>query len=789
MKYSKLAIGVATAMGLFATHSIAEEAQEVETIVVTGQKIDRTLKETPNSVVVVTTKDLEQQNAQNISDVFAGMANVAGDINQGFNIRGIDAFNVSGAGNSYLATMYVDGSPLPYRAVRSGSIPVWDLAQVEVFRGPQSTLQGRNALAGAVHIRTQDPTYEWGGKAKLTLGNNGQREYAFAGGGALIDDLLAFRVAIEDKSLDGDIYNSTRREDSNYEDIESAKVKVLFEPTEDVSAILSVSKSDSEQGPYWATYLSGGSVFDRETWYNSDIWTKTNTDVTSLEINWDISDELSLVSVLTENETDYSYNWDGDLTAQQLTDDSVYQRIDETTSQEFRLVYDGDDLEAVVGIYLSDLDVSDAGSGQRHISFNSTIGADFPTVVTGFLMNNGFDAASAAGLAGQVSAFYPDIDPIVLGTNTALAQEVKSRAFFADVKYSLNSSFDILAGLRFEKEEQANESRTLYTIENSLPNPTAFPAQIGQLITGINSFLHGFAADASDTRPRSSADFDAFLPKLGVSYHVNENITTSLIYQKGFRSGGVGYNTARAELFTYDAEYTDNIELSYRSVWLGGDLMFNANAFFTQWQDQQVQAQLSTRQYDVTTLNAGESEVYGLETEVFYYPSSNMKLTAGLGYAKSEFTSFLYPNPRYNPNDPTSTQPQHIDLTGRSFSDAPTWTANVAMNYDFDSGAFFNINANYQDDSVAVLNPCQTLRGLACTAGVDPKNDARTLVNAQLGYDFGSFKIRLDVKNLLNEDYINVYFNDAAETQNGADFSQHQIGRTRQFSLTLQAEF
>ena len=100
MKYSKLAIGVATAMGLFATHSIAEEAQEVETIVVTGQKIDRTLKETPNSVVVVTTKDLEQQNAQNISDVFAGMANVAGDINQGFNIRGIDAFNVSGAGNS-----------------------------------------------------------------------------------------------------------------------------------------------------------------------------------------------------------------------------------------------------------------------------------------------------------------------------------------------------------------------------------------------------------------------------------------------------------------------------------------------------------------------------------------------------------------------------------------------------------------------------------------------------------------------------------------------------------------
>ena len=760
MKYSKLAIGVASALGLFTANVVAEETQEVETIVITGQKIDRTLKETPNSVAVVTSEDLEKQNAQNISDVFAGMANVAGDINQGFNIRGIDVFNVSGGGNSYLATMYVDGSPLPYRTVRSGAIPVWDLAQVEVFRGPQSTLQGRNALAGAVHIRTQDPTYEWGGKAKVTLGNQGQREYAFAGGGALVDDLLAFRVAIEDKDLDGDIYNYTRRENSDYEDISSARVKVLFEPIEDVSAILSFSKSDVEQGAYWALAETGKSVFSRETWFNSEIWTKTDTDITTLEVNWDITDELSLVTVLTSNESNYSYNWDGDLTPRQLTEDSKYTKIDETTSQELRLTYDGEDLEAVVGIYLSDLDVRDDASGQRHISFQDTLGFDFNTAVTGFLMQNGFDAATAAGLAGQVATLYPNIDPIVLGVDTNLKQKVTSEAIFADFKYSLNDSFDLLAGIRYEKEEQQNQSNTLYTIENALPNPASFDPQTGQLIGGINAFLLGFADSASGVEPLSAADFDAFLPKLGMSYHVNSNITTSFIYQKGFRSGGVGTNVADGYLYTYDAEYTDNFELSYRSVWLDGDLMFNANTFFTKWDDQQVQNQLSARQYDIVTQNAGTSEIYGFETEVFYYPTNNMSITAGIGYANSEFTHYEYTNPVTS---------ELVILTGRSFSDAPTWTANIAVDYEFESGVFASINANYQDSSDAYLDPCRSIGDRTrlaqngtpdpvCDLGVDPTNDARTLVNAQIGYDFGLFEVLLNVRNLLDEEYISVYF-------------------------------
>ena len=793
MKFNKLAFNISLALGAVSTSVLAEEAvyedamyEEIETVVITGQKIDRTIKETPSSVAVITAEEMDKQNAQNITDVFSGMANVAGDIMQGFSIRGVDAFNVSGGGNSYLATMYLDGAPLPFRVIRSGAIPVWDLAQVEVFRGPQSTLQGRNALAGAVHIRTQDPTYEWGGKAKATFGSDGQQEFAVAGGGGLIEDMLAVRVSIEDKTYDGTIDNITRKTTSDYEDTTSARAKFLFQPSDDFTAILTLSNTESELGVQWATYDFGESVYQRQTIFNSPVWTKTDTDIGTLEMSYAINDEMSLDAVITTSDSEYSYNWDGDMTPEQVTADQKYVRNDKSNSQELRLTYDGDALEAVVGLYFSDLEVDDKSEGERHLNLASAVGADFNTLLVGFLMQNDLDQATAITVAGQVAPLYPNIDPIVLGLNTSLAQEVKTKALFADVKYSVNDTFDILAGLRFENEEQTNAANADYQILNVKPDPTQVPAQIAPIISGVNAYLDSFAQSASGVEPPATDDFDAFLPKLGVSYHVNPNITTSFIYQKGYRSGGVGTNVAENRVYTYDEESTDNYELSYRSVWLEGDLMVNANLFYTEWEDQQVQTQLSPRQYDVETRNAGKSEIKGFELEGFYYPTESLSITAGLGYADSEFTDYKYPNPK---QDPDVDGDEFVELTGRSFADAPTWTANVAVNYEFESGLYLNVNANYNDEAKAYLDPTKSLSKEELAINADPENDSRTLVNAQLGYDFGDYQVRLNVSNLLDEEYINAYFSEPLNSDSSDAYGQHQIGRARQVSLSVLAEF
>lgn len=281
------------------------------------------------------------------------------------------------------------------------------------------------------------------------------------------------------------------------------------------------------------------------------------------------------------------------------------------------------------------------------------------------------------------------------------------------------------------------------------------------------------AAAASGVEPLADADFDAWLPKIGVSYHATEDVTASLIYQKGYRSGGVGTNIARQEVYTYDAEYTDNYELSVRSVWQNGKLMWNTNIFYMDWTDQQVTLSLSDASFDTVTENAGESTVKGFETEVFYYPSSQLTLTGGLGLAKTEFDEY----------------PSKPHLVGRSFEDSPEWTANIAASYDFGNGFSAGINANYRDDSHAYIDPEASLEPQKLAIDSDPKNDSHVLVNANASYQWDNYTVRIDASNLLDEEYINQYFSEADNLGEADSYGQHQIGRARQISVSLLAEF
>lgn len=123
------------------------------------------------------------------------------------------------------------------------------------------------------------------------------------------------------------------------------------------------------------------------------------------------------------------------------------------------------------------------------------------------------------------------------------------------------------------------------------------------------------------------------------------------------------------------------------------------------------------------------------------------------------------------------------DLSGRSFADSPEWTGNIALEYEFDSGLFANLNANDQNSSIAYLDNERS----SGRTDFDPKNDGRLLINAQVGYDFGSYLVRFDVRNLLDEQYINRYLLDIENPS--SSYGQHQLGRSRQISLSLQAHF
>ena len=746
--------------------------QELETITVTGQKIDRSLQETANSVSVTTAKALAQLDISSPSDLFQHIPNVHGGTNQGFTIRGIDSFNVSGGGNSYLTSVYFDGAPLPYRMVRTGKMSLWDVSQVEVFRGPQSTIQGRNALAGAIIIRSQDPTYEWNGKTRLTIGEEGQQELGLAGGGALIEDELAFRLSAEKKQFDGYTYNITRQENSDAEESENYRAKLLWEPNniENLTAIFTYTHDETEIGAKWS--FTDNAKGPRTVSFDEPIFETTDTDIYTLELGYEINDTWFIDSITTYNEAGYTYKWDGDVTPapiSTLTDD----RLDTTFSQELRFTFDYDNLKGVVGFYYSDLDVVDNSAGGRSITLTQL---GVPTLLTAPAEYGGLGLPQA--MANQVLAIYAPANPVRLGTEVNYSSAVSSAALFADTTYSLNGNIDIIVGFRYDQESQENEDASIYTVDNAdmLPKPEDYAEvnpMLPQLISGLNANLYAQAQSASGQQPLIDEDFSAFLPKLGLSYHFNSEMTTSLIYQKGYRSGGVSSNTATARVYSYDPEYTDNYELSFRSAWLDNSLVINANLFYLDWQKQQINVQLSGNQYDVETRNAGTSTVKGFETEVFWYPTNNWSVTGGIGYAKTEFTDFEFTN-----------QGTDVILTGRPFPDAPEWTANIASSYSFDNGLYINANANYADSSVPFTNPYAIIPNF--DPSNEPKNDARVLVNAQVGYEWHHYKLWLQANNLLDEEYIENFISvPGARVASG----QAEIGAPRHFSLSFQASF
>ena len=221
-----------------------------ERIVVTGQLQERSLDDTVESVAVKTGAEIERGTSRSVYDLAAEIPNFGQSFgDKGFSIRGIDQRGF-GAGNGLLVSVRVDGATLPTNESSFfGPYSAWDLGQIEVFRGPQSTQQGRNSLAGAIIIRSADPTYERSLKGRLTYGSLG----TFGGSAAinmpLVEDKVAFRLSIDRSETDGWVDNPTLGSD-DYDAREALTLrgKLRFDPSDRFRGLLSFTYVDSSGG-------------------------------------------------------------------------------------------------------------------------------------------------------------------------------------------------------------------------------------------------------------------------------------------------------------------------------------------------------------------------------------------------------------------------------------------------------------------------------------------------------------------------------------------------------------
>ena len=646
------------------------------TLVVEGELQSRDIQDTTTSVTVITGEELDQSDDKDLYTVIERTPNVtAGFGEKGFGIRGIDQRGPGAAGTGLLINTTVDGASLPNnQATFFGPFSTWDLQQIEVLRGPQSTQQGRNALGGAIVIRSADPVFGNENKLRAEYGERNTRGGAFAVNRELVEGKLALRFSGERLETDGWVDNPTLGTDSfDARSQETYRAKLRFDPSDDLSFILSHSYTDSSGGEDFveADRFPG----ERVNLSNVPSEESLKTNITGLRAEWQINDVVTLDSETTYYTNDYSRLEDID---QSPADSGLLSRTGdaESVEQEFRLSFDAGAWTGVVGLFYTDID--DRFADDTRIDANSLDPGLVP----------------APGLVTITQA----------GTNRTRTENF---AVFGEAEYAVTPRLGLIFGGRYDYEEQDFSSTTVTSSNVPLPPGTLPP----------------------DQTVRTSTSFDAFLPKVGAVYDWTPDVSTFATIQRGYRAGGSQQNTLTGEVTEFDPEFTWNYEIGLRSLLLDGRLTANANIFYTRWDDQQVNVQgPSGLAIDFTTVNAGESELYGGELVLEYRPTPNWDLFATVGYTETEFLDFIDGGE---------------DLSGNAFPNAPEWTAAAGASYFFDTGWEAHTDVSFTDDSFSFAdnNPATA-------------SDSRFLVNGRVGYRQGNWAVFAYVRNLFDEDFV-----------------------------------
>ncbi|MEM1206530.1 MAG: TonB-dependent receptor [Acidobacteriota bacterium] len=637
-------------------------------ITVTGQQQERGLQDTPDSVAVTTGKQLENRSIVDLYELVEQTPNVNASFGfKGFSVRGIDQRGFGGGGGQLVAVR-VDGATLQNNQTTFfGPYSAWDLEQVEVFRGPQSTQQGRNALAGAIVIRSADPTYETEVKGRLSVGTLGSYQGSAAVNLPLVENKVALRVSVDQREMDGWVDNPTRDEDDyDFRDAFTGRAKLRFDPTDRFSGILTFSYTDSTGGE---DVIVTDRFPDRLNFSDLPGEEGSIHEILTLEMGYLLNDRWSVRSTTNVYEHDYIRFEDGDNTPLPGNQLEVDQN-DEGFSQQIRFLYAGNGgRQGVLGLYYADLEDN---------------------------------RSSRARLPGEVLGLPPGfvidgrLDNLVFTENFAV---------FGEIDLPLGDRFTLTAGARFDDEKKTDASRQVILIDPPLFSIPGEPPQ------------------------DLDSEYDAFLPKLGLTYEVSENTNASFTVQQGYRAGGRSQSLISLTVSDFEPEETTNYELALRTLLPERGLRFNANLFYIDWEDQQVTVRTALdSEFDTITVNAGTSRLYGLEAQVDYRVRDGLDLFASLGLVETEFTDFVDGNEVFTGNE-FPFAPNVSATAGARWRPAERWRLDASVSH---TGSLFSDQDN---------NP---------QFEVDP----RTLVNLRLSRDWDSFTVAAFARNLFDEDYL-----------------------------------
>ncbi|QQN75823.1 TonB-dependent receptor [Croceicoccus sp. YJ47] len=563
-------------------------------IIVTARRREESLQNTPIAITAINAAMLENKNSLNIGDLQGEAPNLlitqqnSGAAAANLSIRGLTYADVEKSQEPTVGVV-IDGV---FLGTNTGQLlDFFDIEQIEVLRGPQGTLFGRNTIGGVINIRRSRPTFETGLKAEISaarFGTYSGRAVANFG----IGDVIGIKPFFFYNESDGFYRDGATGERRGGSENKNYGVAIAVEPSTDFDLLLTVEKQEQDFDVVNSVITNDGELFcgfaapelcNRNT--TTDLYTvfgqpasgTYSAPALTAEMNWDTG-PVRLTSVTGWRKTSENQTQDFDSTPVDLYYTQRLQKYQQF-SQELRAagdLFDG-----------------------------------FDYVVGGFYFNSDFDLLQFT----RVFGFAPDVPPREFDANPQnVVGTTQSYAVFGDFNWAFAENLRLSFGGRWTRDEK--------TLRNSF-------AQLGLVGEG-------------------DASFSKFTPKVGVDWRPNPDTLLYASWSRGFRSGGFSPRAATAETAgtPYDPEVVDSYEVGSKLDLLGGMLQFNVAGFLSKYDGLQQNTTIPggpTGNQTITN-NVGSATIKGIEADATWRPVTNLRLNATLGVLDAQFDDFTAGN-------------------------------------------------------------------------------------------------------------------------------------------------
>jgi len=530
----------------------------------------------------------------------------------GYSIRGILAadFNPS-------VVTYIDG--INQFDIYSNIEFLHDVESIEILKGPQGTLFGRNAMGGAINITTKEPTNIWRGKAEAALGNFAVQRYNVLASGPIVKDKLFFKVSGLFGKQDGFYSNTVDNSNFNSKEYTGINTSLKYQISGSWSASLYGKRYTRDVVGYVPYAADISTVFSNpyETSQNAVGNTEHRMNQGAIKIEH-TGKELNISNVLGYQNSELVYN----------NVDIDFSPLDFNT---FSRPIPG--AENTVKVLTNELNLSSPAGAEKL----NWVGGSYifrQHIPINQIIRTGEDAVM----------FDPNAPNQVFNFNDGINTGV---AFFGQLTYPLSKTLKLTAGIRYDYEEREITTQTDF-IQGNNPQVTVVPSQ---------------------TR---KANFDAFSPKLGLQWSVSPKTNLYALYSKGYRIGGInGSIDPRFE--SYDPETSDNFELGIKGGLLDNTFNYAVSAFFINRNAIQTQVfEPVNTGISFVTLSNGDGRNLGLEIEFGYLVAKGLQISYNLGLLDAKYTSLEIPD---------FTAGGNLALADKTVILAPSITSHLALDY------------------------------------------------------------------------------------------------------------